>query len=162
MANIATIPQDSPVIRRDDPLAPELRPVFQRHLTLMWESSPPESVHALDPAELAVPGVAFFSLRQGQSVLGMGAIKAIDPTHAEIKSMHSLSEARGKGLARRMLDHLMAEARAAGFVRLSLETGVEPAFAAARALYAAAGFVPCPPFADYRDDPNSLFMTRGL
>lgn len=128
----------------------------------MWESSPPESVHALDPKDLAAPGIAFYTLREGQAVLGMGAIKAITPRHAEIKSMHVIHEARGRGLARRMLRHLISEARTAGFGRLSLETGVEPAFAAARALYAAEGFTICGPFEGYHEDPNSLFMTLDL
>ncbi|WP_232520665.1 GNAT family N-acetyltransferase [Rhodobacter sp. CZR27] len=151
-----------PVIRRDNPLSLDLGPLFRRHLELMWQSSPPESVHALDPADLADPAVAFFSVREGEDVLGMGAFKAIDAGHAEIKSMHVVEEARGRGLARLLLDHLLAEARAAGFTRMSLETGVEPAFASARRLYAAAGFVPCPPFEGYVEDPNSLFMTRSL
>lgn len=151
-----------PVIRRDDPRAADLAPLFERHLRLMRETSPPESVHALDPAELAAPGIAFFSLRENSTVLGMGAFKAIDATHAEIKSMHVVHEARGRGLARLLLDHLLDEARAAGFTRMSLETGVEPAFSPARALYTAAGFESCAPFEGYWDDPNSHFMTLRL
>lgn len=149
-------------IRRDTPLAPEVLPLLQRHLDLMWASSPPESVHALDPAELATPDIAFFTLREGEVVLGMGAVKRIDAGHAEIKSMHVVAEARGRGLARVLLDHLVAEARALGYGRLSLETGVEDVFAPARALYAKAGFIQCPPFEGYWDDPNSDFMTLSL
>ncbi|GGW38024.1 GCN5 family N-acetyltransferase [Gemmobacter lanyuensis] len=149
-------------IRRDTPLAPEVLPLLQRHLDLMWASSPPESVHALDPAELATPDIAFFTLREGEAVLGMGAVKRIDAGHAEIKSMHVVAEARGRGLARVLLDHLVAEARALGYGRLSLETGVEDVFAPARALYAKAGFIQCPPFEGYWDDPNSYFMTLSL
>lgn len=149
-------------IRRDTPLAAEVLPLLQRHLDLMWASSPPESVHALDPAELATPDIAFFTLREGDAVLGMGAVKRIDATHAEIKSMHIVAEARGRGLARVLLDHLLTEARALGYHRLSLETGVEDVFAPARALYATAGFAECPPFEGYWADPNSVFMTRTL
>ncbi|HEX9857379.1 MAG TPA: GNAT family N-acetyltransferase [Paracoccaceae bacterium] len=149
-------------IRRDSPLAAEVLPLLQRHVDLMWATSPPESVHVLNPEALAVPGVAFFTLREGEAVLGMGAISRIDATHAEIKSMHVVAEARGRGLARVLLDHLLAEARALGYTRLSLETGVEPAFAPARALYAKAGFDECPPFEGYALDPNSVFMTRAL
>jgi len=149
-------------IRRDTPLAPEVLPLLQRHLDLMWATSPPESVHALDPAELAAEGIAFFTLREGAAVLGMGAVKRISDDHAEIKSMHIVAEARGRGLAQVMLDHLLAQARALGYRQLSLETGVEDAFAAARALYARAGFVQCPPFEGYWNDPNSFFMTRSL
>lgn len=149
-------------IRRDSPLAPEVTPLLQRHLDLMWASSPPESVHALDPEELAVPEVAFFTLREGEAVLGMGALKRIDAGHAEIKSMHIVAEARGRGLARVLLDHLLAEARAEAYGRISLETGAEDVFAPARALYAAAGFEICGPFEGYQPDPNSVFMTRAL
>lgn len=149
-------------IRRDSPLAAEVLPLLQRHVDLMWASSPPESVHVLDPAALAVPGVAFFTLREGEAVLGMGAVSRIDADHAEIKSMHVVAEARGRGLARVLLDHLMEQAQGLGYRRLSLETGVEPVFAAARALYEKAGFTECPPFEGYELDPNSVFMTRTL
>ena len=149
-------------IRRDTPLAPDVLPLLERHLALMHAASPPESVHALDPAELAAPGIDFFTLREGASVLGMGAIKQIDAAHAEIKSMHIVAEARGRGLARVLLDHLVAAAEGRGYRRLSLETGVEDVFGPARVLYAAAGFEQCPPFEGYWDDPNSFFMTRSL
>lgn len=149
-------------IRIDSPLSAEVLPLLRRHLDLMWASSPPESVHVLDPSELAAPGIDFFTLREGTAVLGMGAVKKIDDEHAELKSMHIVAEARGRGLARVLLDHLMAQARAAGYMRLSLETGVEDVFAPARALYGAAGFVQCPPFEGYHDDPNSFFMTLSL
>jgi len=149
-------------IRRDTPLAPDVLPLLQRHLEMMWAASPPESVHALDPAELAAPGIAFFTLREGAAVLGMGAIKRIRDDHAEIKSMHVVAEARGRGLAVQLLDRLMEEARALGYRQLSLETGVEDVFAPARALYARAGFAVCGPFEGYWEDPNSYFMTRNL
>jgi putative acetyltransferase len=92
----------------------------------------------------------------------MGAFKRIDATHAEIKSMHVLSETRGRGLSRRMLDHLLAEAQAAGYTRLSLETGSQAMFLPARRLYEKAGFAECPPFEGYELDPNSVFMTKVL
>lgn len=149
-------------IRRDRSVSPQVLPLLQRHLDLMHASSPPESVHALDPAALDTPDVAFFSLRDGDAVLGMGAVKRIDAAHAEIKSMHVVAEARGRGLARVLLDHLLAEAQSLGYVRLSLETGIEPVFAPARALYERAGFDYCPPFEGYGEDPNSVFMTRTL
>ena len=149
-------------IRRDSPLAPEVRALLQRHLALMWASSPAESVHALAPDDLAGEDVAFFTLRDGAVVLGMGALRRIDARHAEIKSMHVVAEARGRGLARLLLDHLLDQARATGYARLSLETGIEAVFAPARALYAAAGFSACPPIPGYCPDPHSVFMTRTL
>lgn len=149
-------------IARESPLTPDLALLFDRHTADMHADTPPESIHMMDASELDIPEVAFFVMRDGDVPVGMGAFKRIDDHHAEIKSMHVLSERRGQGLSRRMLDHLVAEARAAGFCRLSLETGVQPTFVAARALYAKAGFAECPPFEGYRDDPNSVFMTKQL
>ena len=149
-------------IRRDRPVSEQVLPLLQRHLDLMHAASPPESVHALDPAALDTADVAFFTLRDGAAVLGMGAVKRIDAGHAEIKSMHVVAEARGRGLARVLLDHLLAEAGRLGYVRLSLETGVEPVFAPARALYERAGFGYCGPFEGYEIDPNSVFMTKRI
>ena len=149
-------------IRRDRPVSPDVLPLLQRHLDLMHASSPPESVHALDPAALDTPDVAFFTLREGEAVLAMGAVKRIDANHAEIKSMHVVAEARGRGLARVLLDHLLAEAQSLGYAQLSLETGVEPVFAPARALYERAGFGYCGPFDGYELDPNSVFMTKTI
>ena len=149
-------------IRRDKPTSPQVLPLLQRHLDLMYASSPPESVHALDPTALDTPEVAFFTLREGDAVLAMGAVKRIDAAHAEIKSMHVVAEARGRGLARNMLDHLLTEAQSLGYTRLSLETGVEPVFAPARALYERAGFSYCGAFEGYTPDPNSVFMTRSF
>jgi putative acetyltransferase len=149
-------------IAADDPLSPEVGVLLARHLQLMRDTSPPESVHALDASALAVPGVSFFTAREAGAVLAMGAIKALSANEGEIKSMHVVAEARGRGLARLMLDHLIAAARAQGWQRLSLETGVEDEFVPARALYARAGFVECGPFEGYWADPNSVFMTLKL
>ncbi|MES2435764.1 MAG: GNAT family N-acetyltransferase [Pseudomonadota bacterium] len=135
---------------------------MQRHTEDMHLDTPPESIHMMDASELAIPEVDFFVLRDAGKPLAMGAFKRIDAAHAEIKSMHVLTEARGRGLSRTMLDHLLTEAKAAGLKRLSLETGVQPTFIAARALYYKAGFEDCPPFEGYSLDPNSLYMTRSL
>nr|WP_242070247.1 GNAT family N-acetyltransferase [Tabrizicola soli] len=135
---------------------------MERHTADMHADTPPESIHMMDASALDQPHIAFFVLREGGTPLAMGAYKRIDASHAEIKSMHVLSEARGRGLSKAMLDHLVAEARRDGFARLSLETGIQPTFIAARALYARAGFVDCPPFEGYHDDPNSVFMTKVL
>lgn len=149
-------------IGRDDPHAPDLEPLFQRHSVAMLTASPPESIHMLDAARLAQPDVSFFSIRYKGTPIAMAAFKRIDDTHAEIKSMHVLKELRGKGLARFLLDHLLTEARTAGFTKISLETGVQAPFIPSRMLYVSAGFLPCAPFADYVEDPNSLFMTLDL
>ena len=151
-----------PTIALETPLGPDLDLLMQRHTADMHADTPPESIHMMDATQLASPGIWFFVMREEGVPIGMGAFKRIDATHAEIKSMLILAEVRGRGLSRRMLEHLVDAARAEGFTRLSLETGVQPTFVAARALYANAGFTECPPFEGYEDDPNSVFMTRSL
>lgn len=130
----------------DDPRAEDVRALLERHLAFARGHSPPEDAHALDVDGLADPSVTLYSLRRRD--------------HAEVKSMHTIDEARGRGIGRAMIDHLVATARDRGFSRVSLETGAAPAFAAARSLYAGAGFRPCEPFGDYRPSRNSVFMTR--
>jgi putative acetyltransferase len=149
-------------ITEESPTGADLRLLFERHTADMHADTPPESIHMMDASELAIPEVRFFVMRDVGMPVGMGAFKRIDDAHAEIKSMHVLAEVRGRGLSRRMLAHLVDEAKATGYRRLSLETGVQPTFIAARALYAKAGFTECPPFEGYWDDPNSVFMTKVL
>jgi putative acetyltransferase len=149
-------------IAEEHPLTPDLSLLFQRHTADMHADTPPESIHMMDKGALAAPGIRFFVLREAGAALAMGAFKRIDATHAEIKSMHVLAEARGRGLSKEMLEHLVAQAARDGFTQLSLETGAQPTFTAARALYARAGFAECPPFEGYCDDPNSVFMTKVL
>jgi len=149
-------------ITEESPTGADLRLLFERHTADMHADTPPESIHMMDASELAIPEVRFFVMRDVGMPVGMGAFKRIDDGHAEIKSMHVLVEMRGRGLSRRMLQHLLDEAKATGYRRLSLETGVQPTFIAARALYAKAGFTECPPFEGYWDDPNSVFMTKVL
>lgn len=149
-------------IRPESPLSPDLGDLMARHAEAMHADTPPESIHMLDASELAVPGITFHVMREDGRPIGMGAVKRISADEGEIKSMHVLAELRGRGLARQMLDHLIAEAQATGITRLSLETGSQDSFLAARRLYETAGFVPCPPFADYREDPMSVYLTLRL
>lgn len=146
----------------DDPLRGDVLALLEEHLADMYATSPPESVHALDPHALAVPAVSFWTLREDGVLLGCGALKEIDPGHAEIKSMRTANGARRRGVAARLLDHLLAEGRTRGYARISLETGSEDYFAPARALYASRGFTECGPFEGYTEDPNSVFMTLEL
>ena len=146
----------------DDPEAEDVRRLLASHLDFAYEHSPPEDVYALDTDGLRAPDIAFFSARADGELLAVGALRQLDRTHAEIKSMHTLMAARGRGVGRAMLDHLLALARSRGCTRVSLETGTMAAFDAARALYASAGFVPCEPFGDYRRSPNSVCMTMLL
>jgi putative acetyltransferase len=106
--------------------------------------------------------VTFFSFRRDGVLLAIGALQRIDSGHAEVKSMHTVAAARGQGIGRQMLAHLIGVARESGYRRLSLETGSMAEFAPARALYASAGFELCEPFADYRASPNSTYMTLYL
>lgn len=149
-------------IAAESPLSPDLDLLFSRHSQAMHADTPPESIHMLPRGGLASPRVLFLVMRDGAVPVGMGALKLLSDGHAEIKSMHVLAERRGEGLSRRMLDALLAQARARGVTRLSLETGAQDSFRPARALYAGAGFVECGPFEGYGPDPNSVFMTRAL
>ena len=150
-------------IAPDDPRAGDVTALLARHLAFARATSAPEDVYALDVDALTGPDVAFYSYRDNDgAVLGVGALKRLDDGHAEIKSMHTAEAARGRGVGRRMVEHIIGVARERGYRRLSLETGSGPPFAAARGLYASAGFTPCAPFADYPDSPNSAYMTLTL
>jgi|SRR5689334_7233272 len=120
------------------------------------------SAHALDLSGLRAPDIAFWSAWEGDTVVGVGALKRLSAEHGEIKSMHTAEAARGRGIASALLRQIVASARARGMSRLSLETGSWAYFLPARALYARHGFVECAPFGDYREDPNSVFMTLEL
>ncbi len=128
----------------------------------MRASSPACSIHAMDAAGLEAAGAMFFAAIEGGEAVAMGALKVIAPGHGELKSMHVRAERRGQGLAQAMLAHLLEVARGSGLARVSLETGSQEAFAAARAFYGRAGFDTCGPFGDYILDPNSVFMTRVI
>lgn len=149
-------------IAPDDLSGAETRALVARHLDGMRATSPAESVHALDLDRLKAPGVRFFSARIGGRLAGMGALKRLDATTGEIKSMRVADGFLGQGVGRAILRRLIAEARAAGMTRLYLETGSAEAFAPALALYESEGFRPCGPFAEYAEDPFSRFMTRTI
>jgi putative acetyltransferase len=150
------------VIAEDNPLAADVRALLVRHLEFTTATSPPEDMHALDADGLLDPAVTFFSCRRAGKLLGVGALKRLDGQHAELKSMHTAAEARGRGIGRAMVGHLIGVARQRGYRRVSLETGSMPEFAPARALYASAGFAPCGPFGEYVPSRNSTFMTMAL
>ncbi len=155
--------QDIPVeIRVDDLRGMEIAQLLETHLAHMRSISPPESVHALDLDKLRKPDITFWTVWRGDELVGCGALRELDSTHGEIKSMHTLSAARGLGIGRRMVEHILQTARERGYKRLSLETGATDDFVAARTLYASFGFAPCPPFGDYFEDPFSAHMTLEL
>lgn len=149
-------------IAAESPLNDDLDLIFRRHTADMHAETPPESIHMMPRGALVSPGIDFFVLRLDGRPAAMGALKRWGDNQGELKSMHVLGELRGGGLARLMLAHLVGHARAAGLAGLWLETGAQPGFLAAKALYAKAGFVECPPFGNYGPDPNSIFMTLKL
>ncbi len=149
-------------IAAEDPRTDDIRTLLERHLAFAHTHTPLEHAYALDIDALLDPAITFCSYRAGGQLLAVGALKQLDRTHGEIKSMHTAEAARGQGIGRAMLGHLIAVARERGLRRVSLETGTMSAFAPARALYASAGFTPCGPFAGYRPSPDNTFMTLSL
>lgn len=149
-------------IRLDDLSGPEIAGLLQEHLDDMHRHSPPESVHALDLEALRRPDITFWTVWADEKLAGCGALKELDPTHGEIKSMRTSYEFRGMGAGKFVLEFILDEARRRGYTRLSLETGSMEAFEPARRLYASHGFEYCGPFAEYTLDPNSVFMTLRL
>ena len=147
-------------IRIDDLKGSEIRQFLREHLEDMARHSPPESIHASGLEELRKSEITFWSVWHDDELLGCGALKELNPEHGEIKSMRTASSHRGKGVATRLLSHILEEAKRRNYRRVSLETGSMDAFAPAHNLYAKFGFEKCGPFADYIEDPNSLFMTK--
>jgi putative acetyltransferase len=149
-------------IRIDDLRGSEIAELIGDHLHSMTLHSPPESIHALDLEKLRQPDVTFWSAWDGSELLGCAALKELTPQHGEVKSMKTSPKHLRKGVAKYLLEHLIGEAKHRGYKRLSLETGSMEAFEAAKQLYAKFGFTYCEPFSDYKEDPNSVFMTKEL
>ena len=150
------------VIQLDDLSDARVRDLIGMHLAAVREFSPPESIHALPIEALLAPGMSVWSVWLGDSLAGCGALRELDRTHGEVKSMRTAPEFLRRGVARALMDHIMAVARGRGYQRLSLETGAMAAFEPARALYRRLGFVDCAPFGEYHEDRNSVFMTREI
>jgi putative acetyltransferase len=148
------------VIAPDDPNAPDVRALIELHLAFAREHTPQPDVHALEADDLLADDISFFTYRLHGELLAMGALKMLDATHAELKSMHTVESARGQGIGRALVDQLVEVAQHRGIERVSIETGPQEAFAPARALYAAAGFEPCEPFGAYVGNTNSYCLTR--
>jgi putative acetyltransferase len=136
--------------------------LLQIHLTKARAETASGSAHALDLTGLQSPDMSFWTIWEGETFLGVGALKRLSPDHGEVKSMHTAQSARRRGVGRAMLQHIIATARKTGMVRLSLETGSQGYFRPAQALYRSHGFVECGPFADYVPDMNSVFMSLDL
>ncbi len=149
-------------IREDDLTGAAIAALLQEHLDNMHEITPPGSVHALDIKTLRSPEITFWSAWEGEELLGCGALKELDSTTGEIKSMRTATAHRRKGVASKILRHIITTAKQRGYARLYLETGAFPEFLPARSLYSRYGFETCGPFVGYTDDPNSAFMTKQL
>lgn len=146
----------------DDLSGVQVKALIAEHLQGMAADSPPESIHALNLDGLKKPEITFWCAWEGDDLLGCGAIKELDPEHAELKSMRTASAHLRKGVARKILAHIMDVAVDRGYKRISLETGSMDSFIPARKLYEDFGFEYCEPFADYILDPNSTFMTKTI
>ncbi|TXC97474.1 GNAT family N-acetyltransferase [Streptomyces sp. ISID311] len=146
----------------DDLSGPEIAAFLDEHVQQMRSLTPLESKHALDLDGLRKPEVTFWSVSDGDVLVGCGAIKRLDAGHGELKSMRTRPTRQKSGIASLLLEHILTEAGRMGLTRLSLETGAAESFLPARRLYEKFGFQYCAPFADYRPDPNSTFMTRPL
>ncbi|EJG0633592.1 GNAT family N-acetyltransferase [Vibrio parahaemolyticus] len=141
---------------------PQVIALLEEHLQDMYATSPPESVHALDVSKLKLPSITFWTGWDGDQLLGCVAMSQLEDGHAELKSMRTTSSARKQGVASRLLNHVIEQAKHQGIQRLSLETGSMAFFEPAHRLYEKHGFVYCEPFGDYQPDPNSRFMTLAL
>ena len=146
----------------DDLTGREIAEFLEDHVRQLRAISPPESKHALDLDGLRRPEITFWTALDGDTIVGCGALKRLDATHAEVKSMRTAPARTRGGVASSLLGHIIDEATRMGFRRLSLETGSAEFFRPARRLYEKFGFAYCEPFAGYRPDPNSAFMTRAL
>ena len=149
-------------ILEDDLTGGDVAELLREHLAHMHEVTPPESIHAFDLAALRVPEITFWCAREAGELLGCAALRELDASTGEIKSMRTATAHLRRGIATRLLLHLLDEAARRGYRTLYLETGAMDAFAPARALYTRHGFRRCGPFGSYTDDPNSVFMTRDL
>jgi putative acetyltransferase len=141
---------------------PRVVALLRTHVTRARAETGRGSAHALDLDALRAPEITFWSAWEGDRVVGVGALKRLSADHGEVKSMHTAEAARGRGVGSALLRRIVEAARARGMTRLSLETGSWAYFLPARALYARHGFVECGPFGNYREDPNSVFMTLEL
>ncbi|NJO79129.1 MAG: GNAT family N-acetyltransferase [Cyanobacteria bacterium RM1_2_2] len=149
-------------IREDDLTGQKIADLLREHLEDMHEITPPESVHALDLEALRLPDITFWSIWEEDELLGCGALKQLDLSRGEVKSMRTAKPHRRRGVASKMLEHIIKTAEGRAYDYLYLETGAMPEFAPARALYKRYGFEYRGPFAEYADDPNSVFMAKKL
>jgi putative acetyltransferase len=146
----------------DDLSGPEIAAFLAEHVRQMHDTTPPEFAFALDLDGLRKPDITFWSATDRETIVGCAALKQLDPAHGELKSMRTAPARTRTGVASRILEHVITQARERGYRRLSLETGTAEFFLPARRLYEKFGFVSCGPFGDYQPSPHNTFMTRDL
>lgn len=150
------------IITIDDLSGPEIKEFLEEHIEDMKSVSPPESKHALDLESLNSVDITFWSMWSDKQLVGCAALKQLSRSEAEIKSMRVSPTCRGTGIASKLLQHVLNHARSRNYFNVYLETGSMPFFLPARSLYRKFGFNECPPFSNYKEDPNSVFMTINL
>ncbi|HWA40093.1 MAG TPA: GNAT family N-acetyltransferase [Gemmatimonadales bacterium] len=136
--------------------------LLEEHLAHMQEITPAEHVFALDVERLRGPGITFYTVWEGETLLGCGALKELSATEGEVKSMRTPRAARRQGAGRAVLLHILEESRRRGYRRVYLETGTHPEFGASHALYRSVGFVGCGAFGGYRESADNTFMVLEL
>ncbi|NQZ27235.1 MAG: GNAT family N-acetyltransferase [Colwellia sp.] len=141
---------------------PAVIALLEEHHQDMLHHSPPESVHALDLAALSHADITFWAVWKNNELAGCGALKELDNSQGEIKSMRTAKSFLRQGVAKLLVEHMIDQASSRGYQKLSLETGTMEAFLPAKKLYRQLGFEICPPFADYQEDPYSTFMTKNI
>ena len=148
------------VITTEKSLTEELAHVLQAHWLFCTSSTPIEHVYALDASKLFLPNITVFGARIDGEIVGVGAIRKLEPHHAELKSMHTLAKYRGSGVGKAMVAHIEDFARSSGIERMSLETGTNEAFKPARELYKSLGYNSCDAFGDYVLSEDNMCMTK--
>lgn len=149
-------------IREDDLTGKKIADFLREHLEDINKITPPKSIHALDLGALRSPNVTLWTAWEKDELLGCGALKELDSTTGEVKSMRTAKAYRREGIAAKILEHIIQEAKKRSYDCLNLETGSFAEFASARALYRRYGFEYTNPFAEYTEDPNSVFMIKRL
>ena len=140
----------------------EVNDLLKKHFIELRSVSPAGSTHVLDIDGLKDPSIKFWSLWENNKLIGCGALKFLEKNHGEFKSIRVADEFKKKGVGERIINHLIEEAKKLKISKLSIETGAGDFFLPARNLFSKFGFKTCPPFAHYKDDPNSCYYTLNL
>ena len=139
---------------------PEVNKLLTKHFIELRAASPEGSAHVLDIPGLKVSSIKFWSLWEKDKIFGCGALKFLDKDHGEFKSIRIHDDFRNQGNGIKVIKHLIDEAKKLKIKRISLETGAGKFFDPARKLFKKCDFAPCKPFAHYKEDVNSIYLTK--